>query len=125
MRLAVVVAAVTVSLLLPATVTAASVTFRDTIATGKTGQVSVTTRSAAAFAVSLRVPASGRTQLFLLGAKAPKGGPLLDTATTSCPRNGTTRICSGRYEPLPAGTYVWRVKRVSGASANVALSVRW
>lgn len=124
MRLAVIVA-VSVSLLLPATVTAASVTYRDTIARGKTGQVSVTARSAAAFAVSLRVPANGRTQLFLLGAKAPRGGPLLDTATTACPRNGTIRICSGRYETLPAGTYTWRVKRVSGASANVVLTVRW
>ena len=124
MRLAVVVAVVG-SLLLPAAVSAASVTYRDTIATGKTGQVSVTARAAAAFAVSLRVPAGGRTQLFLLGAKAPKGGALLDTATTSCPRKGTVRICSGRYEALPPGTYTWRVKRVSGASGNVALTVRW
>jgi hypothetical protein len=120
------VAAVAVAaLVLPATVSAASVTYKDTIEAGTSGRVSVTARSSASFEVMLRVPAAGRTQLFLAGARAPKGGPLIDTATTACPRSGAVRICRGRYEPLPAGTYTWRVRRTSGAPAAVVLTVRW
>jgi hypothetical protein len=120
-----VVAVAVAALALPASAAAVSVTYRDSIAVGTSGQVSVTARSAASFEVGLRVPAAGRTQLFLVGRRAPKGGPLLDTATSSCRRNGAELFCRGRYEPLPAGTYTWRVRRVSGARADVVLTVRW
>lgn len=123
MRLVAVLAAV--ALVLPVTAAAASVTYRDTIPAGKSGQVAVTARSAASFEVVLRVPATGRTQLFLGGRGAPRGGPLIDTATSACPRSGAIRVCRGRYEPLPTGTYTWRIRRVSGTPASVALTVRW
>jgi hypothetical protein len=119
------VAVAVTALLLPATAAAASVTYRDTIPTGASGRVSLTARSAASFEVILRVPAAGRTQLFLTGKRAPKGGPLIDTATSSCPRAGAVRVCRARYEPLPAGTYTWRVRRASGSPAAVVLTVRW
>jgi hypothetical protein len=121
----IVVVAIAAALVLPVTAGAAIVTYRDTIPTGASGRVAVTARSAASFQVVLRVPATGRTQLFLAGRDAPRGGPLIDTATSACPRSGAVRVCRASYEPLPAGTYTWRVRRASGAPAAVTLTVRW
>lgn len=121
----VLVLAAAAALVLPTAAGAESVTYRDAVPQGQSGRVSVTARSAASFQVVLRVPAAGRTQLFLSGAKAPRGGPLIDTRTYGCTRAGATRVCRAAYEALPAGTYTWRIHRVSGRAAPTTLTVRW
>ena len=120
-----VILAVIAAMAVPAVAGAGGVTYRDTIASGQSGRVGVTVRSAASFEVVLRVPAAGRTQLFLTGAKAPSGGPLIDTRTYGCSRSGAVRVCRAAYEPLPAGTYTWRIARLSGGAGAVTLTVRW
>lgn len=86
--------------------------------------MSVIPRSPAALEVVVRIRATGRAQLFLAGARAPKSGPTIDTATSPYPRSGPILTCRAGYEPRPAGTYTWRVRRVSGAPAPVPLTVR-
>ena len=88
-------------------------------------QVSVVVRKAASFSVLLRTRTIGRTQLFLIGTHAPKGGPLLDTATTRCDGAAGSYYCKGSFEPLPAGTYTFRVVRPSGFGTHIELTVRW
>ena len=83
--------------------------FEDTIPSGKSTAVSVTTQKPAAFRVLLRVPTAGRAKLFLLGRHAPKGGPLIDTKTYACEGAAGSYYCKGSYEPLPKGTYTWRL----------------
>ncbi len=108
-----------------AAATLASVTYRDTLPKAGVGQVSVTTRKAASFRVVLRVPTQGRARLYLLGAKAPKGGPLIDTKTYGCEGAAGSFYCRGAYEPLPAGTYTFRVRWSGPIAAPVTLTVRW
>ena len=74
--------------------------FEHTIPSGKSTAVSVTTQKSAAFRVLLRVPTAGRAKLFLLGKKAPKGGPLIDTKTYACEGAAGSYYCKGSYEPL-------------------------
>lgn len=88
-------------------------------------QVTIVVRRPASFSVLLRTRTQGRTQLFLLGHRAPRGGPLIDTATADCEGTAGSFYCRGSYEPLPAGTYTFRVVRRSGSGAHVALTVRW
>ena len=105
--------------------------FQDTIPSGKSTAVSVTTQKPAAFRVLLRVPTAGRAKLFLLGKNAPKGGPLIDTKTYACEGAAGSYYCKGSYEPLPKGTYTWRLtwtsvtKRGPKMPAHVELTVRW
>jgi hypothetical protein len=105
--------------------------FEDTIPSGKATAVSVTTQKPAAFRVLLRVPTAGRAKLFLLGKNAPKGGPLIDTKTYACEGAAGSYYCKGSYEPLPKGTYTWRLtwtsvtKRGPKMPAHVELTVRW
>lgn len=114
-----------VALSLPAAAGAATVHLEQFVATGGSVQVSVVVRKPASFSVLLRTRTIGRTQLVLLGRHAPRGGPLLDTATTRCDGAAGSYYCSGSYEPLPPGTYTFRVRRPSGFGTHVELTVRW
>ena len=127
------------ALLLPAAAAAATpakVFFEDTIPSGSSSSVTITTHKPAAFKVLLRVPTAGRAKLFLTGKHAPKGGPLIRTSNSSatasaCQGAAGSFYCKSSYEPLPKGTYTWRVMWVStpGAGpkmpAHVELTVRW
>jgi hypothetical protein len=109
----------------PGAASAGSVHLEQFVSTGGTVQVSVVVRKAASFSVLLRTRTVGRTQLFLIGKRAPKGGPLLDTATTHCDGAAGSSYCKGSFEPLPAGTYTVRVVRPSGFGTHIELTVRW
>jgi hypothetical protein len=88
-------------------------------------RLTIVVRRPASFSVLLRTRTQGRTQLFLVGKKAPAGGALLDTATTACEGAAGSFYCRGSYEPLPAGTYTFRVVRRTGPGTTVELTVRW
>jgi hypothetical protein len=113
------------ALAVPGAASAGSVHLEQFVSTGGTVQVSVVVRKAASFSVLLRTRTIGRTQLFLFGRRAPKGGPLLDTATTACEGAAGSYYCKGSFEPLPAGTYTFRVVRPSGFGTHIELTVRW
>ena len=117
--------AVATALAVPAVALGASVTYDDTAAVGKPVTLTVMTHRAAAFRVLLRVRTVGRTRLFLVGKHAPKGGPLIDTKTYACDGAAGSFYCKAAYEPLPAGTYTWKVVRVSGAGEPVTLTLKW
>lgn len=104
---------------------AGSVHLEQYVATGSSVQVSVVVRRPASFSVLLRTRTIGRTQLRLLGPHAPKGGPLIDTKTTACDGAAGSYYCQASYEPLPPGTYTFRIVRRSGFSTTVELTVRW
>lgn len=135
MRLA--LAAVAVALVVPAVALAKSqVFFQDSIPSGSSSSVTFTTHEAASFRVRLRVPTAGRAKLFLLGKHAPKGGPLIHTSNTSANSSGCqgaagSFYCTASLEPLPKGTYTWRITWVSMTQArpeipaHVELTVRW
>ncbi len=110
---------------LPALGRAGSVHLEQYVATGSSVQVSVVVRRPASFSVLLRTRTIGRTQLRLLGAHAPKGGPLIDTKTTACDGAAGSYYCQSSFEPLPPGTYTFRIVRRSGFSTTVELTVRW
>jgi len=122
---AVVAVASVVALALPAVASAGTVHLEQFVTTGGSVQVSVVVRKSASFSVLLRTRTIGRTQLVLLGKHAPRGGPLLDTATTHCDGAAGSYYCKGSYEPLPPGTYTFRVRRPSGFGTHVELTVRW
>jgi hypothetical protein len=109
----------------------AKVYFEDTVPSGSSSSVTIQTHRAAAFKVLLRVPTAGRAKLFLIGKTAPKGGALIDTKTYACDGAAGSFYCKGSYEPLPKGTYTWRLTWVSMAKhgpkmpAHVELTVRW
>jgi len=112
-------------LALPGMALAGSVHLEQYVASGSSVQVGVVVRKHASFSVLLRTRTVGRTQLRLLGAHAPKGGPLIDTSTTRCEGAAGSWYCKARYEPLPPGTYVFRVVRNSGFGTNIELTVSW
>ena len=124
-RTAAIALASAVALSLPAAAGAATVHLEQFVATGGSVQVSVVVRKPASFSVLLRTRTVGRTQLVLLGKHAPRGGPLLDTATTRCDGAAGSYYCSGSYERLPHGTYTFRVRRPSGFGTHIELTVRW
>ena len=113
------------ALVVPGAAGAGSVHLEQFVSTGGTVQVSVVVRKAASFSVLLRTRTVGRTKLLLIGKRAPKGGPLLDTATTACEGAAGSYYCKGSFEPLPAGTYTFRVVRPSGFGTHIELTVRW
>ena len=129
----VLVAAVAASLALPAVALAlgpAKVFFEDTIPSGSSSSVTIVTHRPASFRVLLRVPTAGKAKLFLLGRHAPKGGPLIatsNTSPTSCDGAAGSFYCKASYEPLPKGTYTWRIAWAGKpkAPAHVELTVRW
>jgi hypothetical protein len=121
-------AAVVVSalaLVLPAAARAGSVHLEQFATTGNSVQVSVVVRKSASFSVLLRTRTIGRTQLVLLGKHAPTGGPLIDTATSHCDGAAGSYYCKGSFEPLPPGTYTFRVVRRSGFGTHIELTVSW
>ena len=79
----------------------------------------------------LRVPTAGKAKLFLLGKHAPKGGPLIDdeqhVSEPSCDGAAGSFYCKASYEPLPKGTYTWRIAWAGKPKtpAHVELTVRW
>lgn len=101
--------------------------FEDTIPSGTSSSVTITTHRAASFKVLLRVPTAGRAKLYLLGKKAPKGGPLIDTKTYACEGAAGSFYCKASYEPLPTGTYRWKIAWAGTPKkpAHVELTVRW
>ncbi len=137
MRLVLVVAAV--ALLAPATGLAKSksrVYLEDSVPSRSSTSVTITTHAAGSFSVRLRVPTAGRAKLFLLGKHAPKGGPLIHTSNTSANSSGCqgaagSFYCTASFEPLPKGTYTWKITWVSVTQsgpkmpAHVELTVRW
>jgi hypothetical protein len=127
MRALVPLAAAVLVVALPAAALAAGgkVFFEDTIPTGNSSSVTITTHRAASFRVVLRAPIEGRAKLFLLGKTAPKGGPLIDTKINACEGAAGSFYCRGSYEPLPKGTYKWRIRWVGTKAAHVELTVRW
>lgn len=117
---------VLVGLVLPAAALAKGhVFFEDTIPAGKSSSVTFTVHRAASFRVLLRVPTQGRAKLFLTGKTAPKGGPLIDTKTYACEGAAGSYHCRASYEPLPRGTYTWRIRWNGVQPAHVELTVRW
>jgi len=118
-------AAAVLALALPGAAGAGSVRLQQFVTTGNSVHVSVVVRRSASFSVLLRTRTTGRTQLVLLGAHAQRGGPLIDTATTRCDGAAGSFYCTGSFEPLPPGTYTFRVVRRSGSGENVELTVRW
>ncbi len=106
---------------------AAKVYLEDSIPKTGSTQVSVTVRKAAAFRILLRTSTQGRTRLYLLGKKAPKGGALIDTKTYACDGAAGSLYCKGDYEALPAGTYTFRVvfTGTTPQPAHIELTVRW
>ena len=102
-------AAALLALALPGAAGAGSVRLQQFVTTGNSVHVSVVVRRSASFSVLLRTRTTGRTQLLLLGAHAPRGGPLIDTATTRCDGAAGSFYCTGSFEPLPPGTYTFRV----------------
>ena len=139
MRMRLLVAAAVAAVALPATALAvgpAKVFFEDTVPSGSSSSVTIVTHRPAAFKVLLRVPTAGKAKLFLIGKKAPKGGPLIATSNTSpnmgsCQGAAGSFYCKGSYQPLPKGTYTWRITWVSLVQqgpkmpAHVELTVRW
>ena len=124
----VLLAAIAVAVAIPASALAkGKVFFEDTVPSGTSSSVTIQTHRTAAFKVLLRAPTQGRAKLFLLGKTAPKGGPLIDTKTYACEGAAGSFYCKAAYEPLPKGTYTWRVSWVGIAKkpAHVELTVRW
>jgi hypothetical protein len=124
-RLSLVALVAVATLVVPAAATAASIHLEQHVAPKGSVQVTLVVRKPASFSVLLRTRTQGRTQLFLLGKNAPKGGPLMDTKTTACEGAAGSFYCQGSYEPVPAGTYTFRVRRPTGPGVNVELTVRW
>ena len=93
--------------------------------------MTITAHRPPSFSVLLRVPTAGRAKLYLLGKRAPKGGPLIDTKTTGegsgCEGAAGSFYCKASYESLPAGTYTWKITWVGTPRkpAHVELTVRW
>ena len=114
----------------------AKIFFEDSIPSGSSSSVTIVTHRPASFRVLLRVPTAGRARLFLLGKHAPKGGALIHTSNTASNSSGCqgaagSFICNASFEPLPKGTYTWRLtwvsttKQVPKAPAHVELTVSW
>ena len=112
----------------PAFAHAGKVVYTDALPRNGSRQVSVTVKKPAAFRILMRTSTQGRTRLYLLGAHAPKGGPLIDTKTYHCDGAAGSWYCKGSYEALPAGTYTFRVVFASSAPTNpggLELTVNW
>jgi hypothetical protein len=139
MRKTVLVVAALSTVLVPASalaVTKARVFFEDSIPSGSSSSVTIVTHRPASFRVLLRVPTAGKAKLFLLGKHAPQGGALIKTSNTGSQSSGCqgaagSFYCKASFEPLPKGTYTWRITWSSTVQqgpkqpAHVELTVRW
>jgi hypothetical protein len=116
-----------VAVAFPAVAGAGKVYLEDSMPKVGSTQVTIKVRKPAAFRVLMRTSTQGRTKLFLLGRHAPKGGPLIDTKTYACDGAAGSFYCRGSYEPLPAGTYTFKVVCAGTTSqpAHLELTVRW
>jgi hypothetical protein len=115
-------------LVFPTLAGAGKIVYTDTLPKNGSRQVTVKVTKPAAFRVLMRTSTQGRTRLYLLGAHAPKGGPLIDTKTYKCDGAAGSWYCKGSYEPLPAGSYTFRVVFSSSVPTNpggLALTVSW
>jgi hypothetical protein len=130
-RVLVSVVVVAAAVLAPVALAKGTLAFEDTIPSGSSSSVTITTHRAVSFRVLLRVPTTGRATLHLLGKNAPRGGPLISTSNTApsgaCQGAAGSFYCKGSYEPLPKGTYTWRITWVGvrKVPAHVELTVRW
>jgi hypothetical protein len=115
------------ALLIPGAAGAGKVILQETMPKVSSTQVSVTIRKAAGFRIVIRTSTKGRTKLYLLGKHAPKGGALIDTKTYACGGASGSFVCKGAYEPLPPGTYTFRVVFVGSTPqpSHLELTVRW
>jgi hypothetical protein len=88
--------------------------------------MTVHSRHAAAFRVTLVVRHGHRFQLGLRNRAGTFRALLIDTATYACTRRGAWDVCRGAYEPLPRGTYRFTVHKPRGSRpGTVRLAVRW
>jgi hypothetical protein len=122
-----VILTVLAALVIPSAAGAGKVILQETMPKVSSTEVSVTIRKAAGFRIVMRTSTQGRTRLYLLGKHAPKGGALVDTKTYACGRAGGSFVCQGAYEPLPRGTYTFRVVYAGPTPqpASLELTVRW
>ena len=126
MRTLVLLAAAVAAFAIPATALAkGKLFFEDTVPAGKSSSVTITTHRTASFRVVLRVPTQGRAQLFLTGKVVRKGRLLIDVKKYGCEGAAGSSYCRGAYEPLPKGTYTWRIRWLAKMPAHVELTVRW
>jgi hypothetical protein len=127
MKLVALIVVAAVALTLPAVAGAGKIALQDSVPRNGTSQMSVTLRQPGAFKVLLRTSTQGRTKLYLLGAHAPTGGPLIDTKTYACDGTAGSFYCKGSYEALPRGTYTFRVvyAGTTPQPANIELTVQW
>ena len=126
MRTLVLLAVAVAAFAIPATALAKGKLFlEDTVPAGKSSSVTITTHRTASFRVVLRVPTQGRAQLFLTGKAVRKSRLLIDVKTYGCEGAAGSSYCRGAYEPLPKGTYTWRVRWLGKTPAHVELTVRW
>ena len=116
---------VAAAIAVPAAAAKGRVVLEDTVPAGKSSSVTITTHKRTSFSLVLRVPTQGRAQLFLSGKTAPRGGPLIDTKTYRCEGAAGSFYCRASYEPLPKGTYRWRIRWLGPRPAHVELTVRW
>ena len=112
--------------------TRAKIFFEDSLPSGRASTVAIKTHRPASFRVLLRVPTAGKATLYLLGKTAPKGGALIHTSNRSpnssgCQGAAGSFYCKVSLEPLPKGTYTWRVRWVGtpARSGHVELTVSW
>jgi hypothetical protein len=49
----------------------------------------------------------------------------MDTKTMACEGAAGSRYCRSAYEPLPRGTYTWRIVWKGAVRAPVELTLRW
>jgi hypothetical protein len=117
----------TTALLAAAAASAGTIRYQNVIGPKGTAQMSVKVFKSAAFSVRLRTSTHGRTRLFLEGATAPSGEPLIDTRTSGCEGAAGSFVCTGSYESLPRGTYTFRVEYRGDTpeKAGIELTVRW
>lgn len=125
MRRLVLLVTVAAAIAVPAAAAKGRVVLEDTVPAGKSSSVTITTHKRTSFSLVLRVPTQGRAQLFLSGKTAPRGGPLIDTKTYRCEGAAGSFYCRASYEPLPKGTYRWRIRWLGPRPAHVELTVRW
>ncbi|MBA3434411.1 MAG: hypothetical protein H0U08_09995 [Actinobacteria bacterium] len=125
MRVLALLAAAAAAIAVPASALAkAMVFFEDTVPAGKSSSVTITTHRTASFRVVLRVPTQGRAQLILAG-KSVGSKLLIDNKSYKCEGAAGSAYCRGAYEPLPKGTYTWRVRWLGKQPAHFELTVRW
>lgn len=103
---------------------ASRLVFEEHVKADGSSSVTVSVNRTAAFRLTLKSPAAGRTRVYLTGSNVPNGtGAVLDTAG-ECEGAAGSVMCRAAFEALAAGSYKFRVKR-NGSAANVVLTVRW